>query len=110
MQTQHSDEWLPLDKLRVAKFEENLVVVRPVDSDVIVPLFCPFCELPLRTADDALSYRQEHVCYLCDLFWMKPYGTRIRNGTLNPKTDMADKWNDYLLSREKQYKTNVSFV
>ena len=48
----------------------KLVVMFPVDyNKIIVPFHCPMCEYPMKTAEDAQSYREVECCSMCQLYW-----------------------------------------
>jgi hypothetical protein len=36
---------------------------------LIVPLFCPLCDYPMKTRDDSMSYKNLGCCEKCDIFW-----------------------------------------
>lgn len=71
--TTPEDEWFIFDSYREMKVvsDGKLLVVRPFDQEVSVPLFCPLCTLPLRTADDSMAYRKTRTCDKCNLRWGK---------------------------------------
>jgi hypothetical protein len=46
----------------------KVVVIKPADLDkIIVPFFCPSCEYPMKTAEDASSFRRSSKCEMCEL-------------------------------------------
>ena len=42
------------------------------DSIVLVPVFCPVCELPMRTDADDESYQSWSCCSFCEIHWARP--------------------------------------
>lgn len=64
-------EWFIFDSYREMKVlnDGKLLVVRPFDKIVAVPLFCPLCAFPMRTADDSVAYRKTRTCHKCNLKW-----------------------------------------
>lgn len=65
------DDWFIFDSYREMKVmnDGKLLIVRPFDKDVTVPLFCPLCKFPLKTADDSIAYRKTRTCDKCLLRW-----------------------------------------
>ena len=65
------DKWFIFDSYREMKVlhDGKLLIVRPFDKDVTVPLFCPLCKFPLKNADDSIAYRKTRTCDKCLLRW-----------------------------------------
>jgi hypothetical protein len=104
----NENDWLSLDKHRETKIFNNgrVVVVKPKNKDLIVPLFCPLCCFPMRTQDDVVSFRENEVCNKCDLYWKKPNENKWATGW-KPTTEK--EFLLYLKERELHSKPEIAF-
>jgi hypothetical protein len=61
--------WTPFDSYREMKvlLDGKILVIRPSDAATVVPLFCPLCEVSMKTADDSIAYRKAQCCEKCFL-------------------------------------------
>lgn len=79
----------------------KVVVISPLEnSKVIVPFFCPVCEYPMKTADDAQSYRDYQCCSMCELYWSKDLTT--------PEKD-SERWKLYMERRHMAFLPQINF-
>lgn len=79
----------------------KVVVISPINNDkVIVPFFCPMCEYPMKTADDAQSYRDYQCCSMCELYW-------ARSLTV-PEKD-SERWKLYMERRHMAFLPQINF-
>lgn len=79
----------------------KVVVVAPVDRNkVIVPFHCPLCEYPMKTADDANSYREVQACYMCHLYW--------RSSNTEPDKQ-SERWKSYMERRHMAFLPQIQF-
>ena len=79
----------------------KVVVVAPIDHNkVIVPFHCPLCEYPMKTADDANSYRETQACYMCHLYW------RSSNATPDKQ---SERWKIYMERRHMAFLPQIQF-
>lgn len=79
----------------------KVVVVAPLDHNkVIVPFHCPMCEYPMKTADDAQSFRDYQCCSMCELYW-------ARSSTVPEKT--SDRWKMYMERRHMAFLPQIQF-
>jgi hypothetical protein len=111
--------WHSLNSNYQAKYECNgqVIVIRPKTYKLVVPLFCPICEFPLTTADDASTFREHSCCYKCDLYWRRSYITRWEDKSINdglgwrPSLDPLfwEQWLDYLKRRTILEKPTIKF-
>lgn len=79
----------------------KVVVVAPTDHNkVIVPFHCPLCEYPMKTADDANSYREVQTCSMCHLYWK----------TSNTVPDkQSERWKSYMERRHMAFLPQIQF-
>jgi hypothetical protein len=79
----------------------KLVVVAPLNNDkIIVPFYCPVCEYPMKTADDAQSYRDHQCCSMCELYWGKG---------LSIPDKASERWKLYLERRHMAFLPQINF-
>ena len=79
----------------------KVVVISPSEnSKIIVPFFCPVCEYPMKTADDAQSYRDHQCCSMCELYWGK--------GLITPEKD-SERWKLYMERRHMAFLPQINF-
>lgn len=77
-----SDDFLKLDDVKEMKILENgkLVIVKPINHSPVTPLFCPVCEFPMKTSDDAVSYKTYKSCYECGIHFAHPNLEKWKTG------------------------------
>jgi hypothetical protein len=79
----------------------KVVVVAPLNHNkVIVPFHCPMCEYPMKTADDAQSYRDYQCCSMCELYW-------ARSG-IQPEKD-SERWKLFMERRHMAFLPQIQF-
>ena len=79
----------------------KIVVISPVENNkIIVPFFCPICEYPMKTADDAQSYREYQCCSMCQLYWGKDLSV--------PEKD-SERWKMYMERRHMAFLPQINF-
>jgi hypothetical protein len=63
------DKFVKLDETREMKILNNgkIVVVKPLDHSIVVPLFCSVCTFPMKTSDDSAAYKMYSCCDRCGL-------------------------------------------
>ena len=83
----------------------KIAVVAPTDTSSVIPLFCPCCELPMKTSDDGLACRKIGVCHKCDERWTNKPGVVWPNG---PDKESED-WDQYLELRSLLEKPTLNF-
>jgi hypothetical protein len=101
-------EWLQIDQNRLTKILNNgkILIVKPANKDLIVPLFCPICNFPMRTLQDSIAFRDVETCHMCDLKWQRPYKEQWMNGWRPYEHAL---WNDYIKERDQQIKPRITF-
>ena len=79
----------------------KVVVVSPTENNkMIVPFFCPMCEYPMKTADDAQSFRDYKCCSMCELHW-------ARSSSIPEKT--SERWKMYMERRHMAFLPQIKF-
>lgn len=65
-----NSNWVKFDSYREMKvmFEGKLLVIRPSDLTIVVPLFCSLCEFPNKNSLDSIAYRKLGCCHACSMF------------------------------------------
>lgn len=64
------EKWDSLDTFREVKSVSNgkVLVIRQKERDMITPLFCSFCNFPMKSSEDSTAYRKHGCCGSCSLF------------------------------------------
>jgi hypothetical protein len=91
--SKNKDCWENLDGKREFKKinDGNVILVAPVGQrQHVVPLFCPLCECPMKTQEDAEVYLKNRLCSHCLKEW----------GEINPIDYKSEKWKEYKEKRE----------
>lgn len=79
----------------------KLVVIFPANNEkIIIPFFCSICEYPMKTANDATSYRESGCCYHCEFYWIKP-------NLLIDKS--SERWQEYIKQRHVAFLPSINF-
>lgn len=91
----------------VEKMNGSVIVVSSKDEADIVPLFCYLCKHPMKTADDALSYRKHGVCSKCDGRWTNYPGVDWQKEEL-PDFESED-WAEYINERSLLARPLITF-
>lgn len=79
----------------------KVVVVSPVDNNkIIVPFHCPMCEYPMKTTDDAQSYREVECCSMCQLYW--------KTSNIEPDKT-SERWKSYMERRHMAFLPQIQF-
>ena len=92
---------LPNEKQIQTFHNGKVVVISPKNLDkIIVPFFCPICEYPMKTADDAQSYRDYQCCSMCELYWG-------RSG-IQPEKD-SQRWKLFMERRHMAFLPQIQF-
>src|SRR5574337_71953 len=88
-----TDDWFIFDSYREMKVmhDGKILVIRPFEIEVTVPIFCPLCNFSLKTIADSISYRKNNTCDKCDLRWGK---------TAEEVDITTQEFADYLKDRE----------
>lgn len=76
----------------------KIVVILPENKDFIVPLFCPLCDIPMKTLDDSISYSNSKTCNKCELTWSRTIFGNWEEGW-RPSKDM-EEWIHYINDRK----------
>ena len=63
------DEWTKISDNRIMKIIDDVVVVKPIDHEIIVPLECDICGFLLRDLSDVLIYKESECCGDCLYKW-----------------------------------------
>lgn len=67
---------------------ERLIVVGSKSEDS-VPVFCPICDIMMRTADDAAAFSSASCCHTCKLKFVDPDRVRWMSGR-RPTSDEVE--------------------
>ena len=74
------------------------VIVPAIDYKPSVPLFCPICDFPMRTADDREAFADLGCCEECLFRWAQARREEWKAGWRPPADDFAL----YLVDREQR--------
>lgn len=103
------DEWknLNCDQKMKSIYNGKIIVIVSKDFEKItVPLFCPICDLPMKTKEDGLSFRKCGVCEKCDNRWSNKPGINWEEGKFPDKT--SEDWLEYYNFRLIQAKPIIN--
>lgn len=91
------DNWTTFGKEKKIKSmcNDKLVLVAPVDTTSIVPLFCSCCSFPMKNSEDSISYRKHGVCDNCDSRWTNKPGVSWPKGP----DKLLKEWDEYIKYR-----------
>jgi hypothetical protein len=105
------DNWKSLNADQKMKLIYNGKVIVIVSNDfekTTVPLFCPVCELPMKTKEDSLSYKKYKCCEKCDNRWTD---TPNINWEQNIGPDKSsEEWIEYYTYRLIQSRPIINLV
>lgn len=81
-----------------SRLEENFYVIVPsIDYVPSLPLFCPLCSFPIRTAEDREAFDEGQCCETCYLRWVQSRRVEWKEGWRPNEDDFSH----YLDEREK---------
>lgn len=69
---EHDVVWLPYPRERLVQRRVGFVVIKPLESSVGVPLWCPLCECLMETSDDEDNFCELGCCAHCAMRWAHP--------------------------------------
>ncbi len=73
--------WKPFSRDRLINADtRGFTVIRPVEKPDPVPLFCPICDLMMRTNEDTQKWREHKCCSKCSMKWAEPDRERWASG------------------------------
>jgi hypothetical protein len=58
------------------------------------------CDYPMKTADDANSFREVQTCYMCQLFW--------KTSDIEPDK-ASERWKSYMQRRHMAFLPQIQF-
>lgn len=65
--------WKPFSGGRlISTNSHGFTVIRPVEKPEPVPLFCPICDLMMRTNHDTQTWHENNCCSKCSMKWAEP--------------------------------------
>jgi tRNA(Ile2) C34 agmatinyltransferase TiaS len=94
------DNWQNLNETQKMKTINNgkiIVIVAKDFEKTTIPLFCPVCELPMKSKEDGLSFRKHGCCEKCDNRWTDKPGIDWNNKKYPNKS--SQEWVDYYIDR-----------
>lgn len=84
--------WQPFANDREVKIDSRgYVIIRPRVRPATVPLFCPICDLMMRTDDDSRRWRENQCCHKCSMKWVDPARERWANGWRPSREEVQDE-------------------
>jgi hypothetical protein len=86
---------LEFSKEVLTLLDGKIVIVKPTDTDNIVPLFCKCCSFSMKTIEDSMSFRKKKVCNKCLERWFS-YDDAIKEAEPDKTTP---EWNEYIETR-----------
>lgn len=101
-------EYKKFDEEREIKETEcGVIVLRAIERQETVPLFCPCCEYPMKSQDDFLSFRKTGCCDMCSIHFAN---TNIENWNKGWRPNKeSESWKDFLLKKDLSSRKKVSF-
>jgi hypothetical protein len=61
--------WKSYPNDRLCCRSDGFIIIKPIDSDKSIPLFCSICESLLRSREDEEAIIEFSCCHLCALAW-----------------------------------------
>lgn len=96
---EENDQWESFGDNKQIKYllDGKIIVIAPKAlKQIIVPLFCPLCNLPMKTKEDGVSYRNLNCCEQCELH----FGTAIKIEKKSiDEIKIGSKWREYIVDR-----------
>jgi len=74
----------------------QVVVIKP-STCFIVPLFCPVCKFPIKTANDTIAYKSFECCDLCAINFAYTNKEKWLNENWRPN---QEELKDYIIERQ----------
>ena len=96
-----NDDWKKLDEFRQSKIVANgkVVVIKPLDMNELVPMFCPVCKFPIKTFHDSIAFKEFECCSTCELTFARPNLTKWTS-ELKWRPDKTTKeWQEYYATK-----------
>lgn len=85
------NKWKKISRGRcLMRHPDDFYVIVPEDDSVFVPFECPVCFLPMRTADDSVTFREIGCCEECKLRWAESRLDEWKSGW-RPTRDEVDE-------------------
>lgn len=103
------EEWKPLnDRQKIKQIDlsnnQSVFIIVPNDyEDLVVPLFCPLCQLPMTTKEDTNSYKKHKLCEQCHYKWNVD-GTPIDYKELTKQKEFKE----YLANKKFRSRPNIN--
>lgn len=94
------DIWSKLNndkKIKTICNNKIIVIASANFEETTIPLFCPLCEFPMKTKEDALSFRQSKCCEKCENRWLNVRGIDLLKGQYPDKS--SEEWLEYYETR-----------
>lgn len=97
-----SDKWEKLNDKQIIKTIagdgiDTIFVIAPKNyKKMHVPLFCPLCELAMKTKEDITEYKREKMCEKCSYKWANKKDVIYKRDFKD-----SDEWQEYLEYREQ---------
>lgn len=84
--------WRPISGEREAFVDpRGFTVIRPLVRPPPSPLFCPVCDLMMRTDEDVRRWREDGCCHQCAMKWCDPQRERWASGWRPPPEDVESE-------------------
>ena len=86
-------EWKPYTNDRlIAEHSSDFYIIKPTDTHISKPLFCPFCESIMRSAMDDDAYNKFTCCDSCATTWAYPNRERWNEGWRPTSEEVVNKY------------------
>lgn len=85
-----------------------LVVYSKNSHKLKVPLFCPLCDFPMKTQEDASSYKNKGCCDKCDVYWRSDKSFELGIKKFKELICTTDKWSEYYEHRNSLSKAIIN--
>lgn len=85
----------------------RVIIVKSIEQNNVVPLFCKVCFYPMKTIEDSISYRKVGVCSHCDNRWSTDKRISWKDECY-PQKDWED-WIEYMEIRRIIAKSPIAF-
>ena len=75
----------------------KILLITPEGDTNTTPLFCRVCELPMKTLEDSISFRQQTCCSKCGNRWSSRKEGNLKDGWSPDK--QSEEWLEYIQER-----------
>lgn len=88
----------------ILKHPSGFYVIKPKDFERGQPLFCPVCEIIMKTIYDDESYQKFECCDRCASTWAYPHKEKWKAGWRPSMDEISNKFGEHNIYSEESAK------